>query len=69
MVSSVTIHTAAPNPMSKTATAWTGVRESLLSAHIPIPSNAEAGRPIMIITCAASLMSIALPPSLVSRSG
>ena len=56
MVSSVTSHSAAPNPMSKMATAWTGARESRLSAHIPTPSNAEAGSPNMVITCAAVAM-------------
>ena len=56
MVSSVTIHIATPNPMSKIPTAWTGARESLLNAHIPIPSNAEAGRPNMITIWAAVSM-------------
>ena len=52
MVSSVTIHTAAPNPMSKMPTAWTGARESRLSAHIPTPNSADAGSPNMITICA-----------------
>ena len=56
IVSSVTNHTADPNPMSRTATAWTGARESLLNAHIPIPSNAEAGSPNRIIICAPAPM-------------
>ena len=60
-VANVNSPSADPNAMSKIATACTGARESLRNAHMPIPSKAEAGSPIVIITSAANARCIASP--------